>query len=159
RPSIDRRLRNLRMIKAFQTYGFLTHLKVGGCKDEAFEKVLDLTESFLLRRHVCRERSNENETAFARLCGVDPTDPIDATVKTYREYCPADDKFRNEFSKAEFGPSLIERARYCLERLEMHAQGKHLELLVGGTDLVHVEHIIPQKIKTKKAKDEFGDWT
>ena len=27
-----------------------------------------------------------------------------------------------------------------------------------GADDVHVEHIIPQKIKTKKAEDEFGDW-
>lgn len=27
-----------------------------------------------------------------------------------------------------------------------------------GSDAVHVEHIIPQKIKSKKAKNEFGDW-
>ena len=27
-----------------------------------------------------------------------------------------------------------------------------------GSDDVHVEHIIPQKIKTKRSKDEFGDW-
>ena len=27
-----------------------------------------------------------------------------------------------------------------------------------GAENVHVEHIIPQKIKTKKAKDEYGDW-
>ena len=29
--------------------------------------------------------------------------------------------------------------------------------MLGAAD-VHVEHIIPQKIKTKKAKEEFGDW-
>lgn len=29
---------------------------------------------------------------------------------------------------------------------------------VEGPDSVHVEHIIPLKIKTKKAKEEFGDW-
>ena len=29
--------------------------------------------------------------------------------------------------------------------------------MLGGDD-VHVEHIIPQKIKTRAAKDEFGDW-
>ena len=27
-----------------------------------------------------------------------------------------------------------------------------------GANEVHVERIIPQKIATKKAKDEFGDW-
>ena len=27
-----------------------------------------------------------------------------------------------------------------------------------GAEDVHVEHIMPQKIKTKKAKEELGDW-
>src|SRR5690606_22193676 len=65
--TIDRHLRNLRMIKAQQTYGFLMVLRVGGCSDSIFIDVLRLTESLLIRRHICRERSNENETAFARL--------------------------------------------------------------------------------------------
>ena len=29
---------------------------------------------------------------------------------------------------------------------------------VLGAEDVHVEHIIPQKIKTHRAKEEFGDW-
>ena len=40
----------------------------------------------------------------------------------------------------------------------MAEQGGHVELLPAGPDLVHIEHIIPQKIKTKKAKNRFGDW-
>ena len=55
---------------------------------------------------------------------------------------------------------MIERARYCLEQFEaaLNEHGKYSELLVAGPDNVHVEHIIPIKIKTKKAQDEFGDW-
>ena len=68
---INRHLRNLRMIKAVQTYGFLMHLRVGGCSDKQFRSVLKLTESFVLRRHVCRERANETEALFARLCAID----------------------------------------------------------------------------------------
>jgi hypothetical protein len=71
---------------------------------------------------------------------------------------PADDQFHEAFGKADFIPALIERARYCLEQFEMARHGDHPELLVGGPDIVHVEHIIPQKIKTRRAKEEFGDW-
>lgn len=157
-PATNRHLRNLRMIKAVQTYGFLMHLRVGGCTDKHFREILRLTESFVLRRHVCRERSNETEALFARLCGTKPVAPVQATKDAYRELCPADDKFRDEFVAASFTANVIDRARYCLEQIEMSKHGAYDELQVLGAEDVHVEHIIPQKIKTKKAKDEFGDW-
>jgi len=157
-PATNRHLRNLRMIKAVQTYGFLMHLRVGGCADKHFRAILRLTESFVLRRHVCRERSNDTEALFARLCGISPSAPVQATKDAYRELCPADDKFRDEFATASFTANVIDRARYCLEQIEMSKHGAYDELQVLGADDVHVEHIIPQKIKTKKAKDEFGDW-
>jgi len=157
-PKLDRHLVHLRMIKSVQTYGFLMSLRAGGCSDSDFGTILGLTEAFLLRRHICRERSNENETVFARLCGIDPHDPISAVREAYREYCPSDEKFKEEFMTGTFPAGLIERARYCLEQIELHQQGKYPELFVGGPDVVHVEHIIPQKIKAKKAKEEFGDW-
>jgi hypothetical protein len=52
----------------------------------------------------------------------------------------------------------MDRARYILEQLELKRQGDYDELRVLGAEDVHVEHIVPQKIKTKKAKHEFGDW-
>jgi len=154
----NRHLRNLRMIKAVQTYGFLMHLRVGGCPDKLFREVLKLTEGFVLRRHVCRERANETEALFARLCGVNPQNPLPTTREQYRELCPSDDHFREDFASTSFSANLIDRARYCLERIEATKHGDHDELLVQGPDDVHVEHIMPQKIKTKKAKKEFGDW-
>lgn len=155
---INRHLRNLRMIKAVQTYGFLMHLRAGGCSDKLFRAVLKLTESFVLRRHICRERANETESLFARLCGIDPADPVQPPKESYRELCPSDEKFRDEFASTTFPGNLIDRARYCLEQLENARHGGHDELQVLGADDVHVEHIIPQKIKTKRAKEEFGDW-
>lgn len=157
-PQIDRHLRNLRMIKAVQTYGFLMHLRVSRCSAKHLREVLKMTESFILRRHVCRERSNETEALFARLCGTDPADPVEATRKAYRELCPTDDKFRDEFAAASFSANLIDRARYCLECIELAKHGSYDELQVLGAEDVHVEHIMPQKIRSKKAKDEFGDW-
>jgi len=155
---IDRHLRNLRMIKSAQTYGFLMHLRVGGIDDKTFVQILKLTESFVLRRHICRERANETETLFARLCEVDPKDPVPATKKAYREACPTDEKFKLEFANANFTANIIDRARYCLEQIETREHGKHAELQVLGAEDVHVEHIIPQKIKTARSKKEHGDW-
>jgi hypothetical protein len=155
---IDRHLRNLRMIKAVQTYGYLMHLKCGKCSDKALLEVICLTEAFVLRRHVCKERANETEALFAKLCAINPADPVAATKNAYRELCPSDDKFSKELVTADFPPNLIDRARYCLEQIEVHSYGQHAELQVLGAQDVHVEHIIPQKIKTKRAKDEFGDW-
>lgn len=154
----NRQLRNLKMIKAVQTYGFLMHLRADGCSKKHFKEILRLTESFVLRRHVCRERSNETEALFAKLCSVSPADPVPATREAYRELCPDDDKFRDEFATTNFTSNVIDRARYCLEQFEMSKHGEHPELQVLGAEDVHVEHIIPQKIKTKKAKEEFGDW-
>jgi hypothetical protein len=155
---IDRHLRNLRMIKAVQTYGFLMHLRLGKCSDKHFLDVIKLTEGFVLRRHVCRERANETEALFARLCGVDTSDPVPATREAYRGLCPPDDRFGEDFASTEYPANLIDRARYCLEQIEVYNYGEHAELQVLGADDVHVEHIIPQKIKTKRAKEEFGDW-
>jgi hypothetical protein len=154
----DRSLRNLKMIKAVQTYGFLMHLRVGGCSKQHFREVLKLTESFVLRRHVCRERSNETEALFAKLCAVNPKNPVQGTREAYRELCPTDDKFRDEFAAANFTSNVIDRARYCLEQIELSKHGGYAELQVLGAADVHVEHIMPQKIKTKRAKEELGDW-
>jgi hypothetical protein len=158
KAKIDRRLRNLRLIKSMPSYGFLMTLRVGGCKDKDFENVLQLTEAFLLRRHVCRERTNENEDVFARLCAVNTKNPIQDVRKAYREYSPSNARFKEEFASVQFSSSVIDRARYCLEQFEMYQHGDYPELLPGGADEVHVEHIIPQRIKTKKAKKQFGDW-
>ena len=89
---------------------------------------------------------------------ADPIEPVEATREAYRVLCPSDEKFRDEFASTSFPSNLIERARYCLERIEAARHGEHDELQVLGAADVHVEHIIPQKIKTKKAKEEFGDW-
>ncbi len=154
----DRHLRNLKMIKAAQTYGFLMHLRVGGIESKRFHDVLKLTESFVLRRHICRERSNDTEALFARLCSADPKNPMASVKGEYREASPSDDKFREEFASANYTSNIIERARYCLEQIALSKQGAHQEMIILGSSDVHVEHIIPQKITTKKAKREYGDW-
>jgi hypothetical protein len=151
-------LRNLKMIKSLQSYGFLMAMRAGGCADKIFEKILEQTEAFMLRRHVCRERSSENESLYGRLCGANPLKPMRMVTEVYREFCPSDDQFREAFASADFRTNLIDRARYCLEQIEIANHGTYPELAVLGPEDVHIEHIIPIKIKSKKAREEWGDW-
>lgn len=155
---IDRHLTNLKMIKATQTYGFLMHLRSNECIDKEFRSVLKITESFILRRHICKERANETETLFAGMCSISPVNPVPKTEASYRELCPSDEKFKEDFASTSFPANLIERARYCLMQIELAEHGAHAEFAILGGEDVHVEHIIPQKIKSHAAKGEFGDW-
>lgn len=154
----DRHLRNLKMIKSTQTYGLLMHLRVGGLDEKIFVEILKLTESFVLRRHVCRERANETETLFAKLCGVNLKDSLKEIKLAYRDASPSDERFKLDFASVNFTSNIIDRARYCLEQFESRKHGKHVELQVLGAEEVQVEHIIPQKIKTHKSKVDYGDW-
>ncbi|MEX1255512.1 MAG: DUF262 domain-containing HNH endonuclease family protein [Dehalococcoidia bacterium] len=158
RPRLDRRLRNLALIRAQPSYGFLMTLRNGGCSEKDFEAILKLTESFMLRRHVCRERTNENVGIFARLSKVDPNNAVLEVRRVYREYSPSDERFRQEFAAANYTPRLMDRARYCLEQIEMHLQGEFPELIPGGPADVHIEHIVPQRIWGKKLQKQIGDW-
>lgn len=155
---LDRRLRNLRLIKAQPSYGFLMTLRHAGCSAKTFEQVLKLTEGFFLRRHTCRERTSDNERVFARLSGVDPKNPVNEVKKLFREYTPTDDKFREEFAATRYNAPLMSRARYCLEQFELKRQGDYVELLPAGPDSLEIEHIVPQKIKSKRMKKVYGDW-
>ncbi len=79
-------------------------------------------------------------------------------IEVYREFSPSDERFREEFANYSFASNVIDRARYILEQFEMRHHGTHAELHVNGPEAVHVEHIMPQKIKSRRARDEFGDW-
>jgi len=156
--SIDRRLRNLRMIKSVQTYGFLLAMRSRGCPDKTFEQLLELIESFLLRRHICKRRSNENESLFGTLCSANAKDPIPETKNAFKELSPTDDEFSVAFEKFEFKSGLIDRARYCLEKFEVSLHGAFSEIEIADTDKVHVEHIIPQTIKSTTNKKDPDGW-
>ena len=143
------------------SYGFLSSLRAAGCPEPKLEQVLRMTETLLLRRHICRERTNENEKLFAGLGEMsiaERKNPLKRLEEEYREMCPPDEKFAEEFANAKFSGGLMSRARYCLEQLELQKHGDYDELALCGSEDVHVEHIIPQKIKSRRDKQEQGDW-
>ena len=115
----------------------------------------------MLRRHICERRTSENDDIFSKLVPFLEKDNLLENIKDYvnrKEHMPLDDEFKVSFPKHQFKGKLIDRAKYVLETIEYHKRGNTNELIISSSQEVHLEHIIPQTIKTKKSKLEFGDW-
>lgn len=153
----NRHLRNLTMIKSFPSNIFLLDLFQRNIKEKDKVHILKLIETFMLRRHVCEYRTAELDTIFASLVNIEDNLAIYQVEKKLLKHLPSDNEFKEKFSMHNFKNN-EGRAKYVLEELEYDLINDHGEyILNSGVDL-HLEHIIPQKILTKKSKNEFGNW-
>jgi len=149
---VNRHLNNLWDIRAFPAFTWLLdmfgreHLNEKTCI-----RLLKALEAFMMRRHICGERTNELETIFAHLTGLPNENYEKAVLASLREYTPEDEEFESSFASFSFG-AVISRARYALTMLEYQAIGHKSEYYLAAPDDLHVEHIIPQ------SADKFGDW-
>lgn len=161
-PKINRQIKNLNYIKSKPTFIFLMHF----LKDNTYslsdkQKVLSYFESLMLRRHICERRTSENDDIFSKLVPFLEEGDIIKSIKSHieeNEFFPNDNEFEESFSKHQFKGRLIERAKYVLAQIEYFQRGNTNELMVSSNQEVHLEHIIPQTISTKKSKREYGDW-
>ena len=159
---VNRKINNLNNILSKSSYIFLMHFLLHE-KYSTREKlaVLKYIETLMLRRHICERRTSENDDIFSKLVAKIGSDDILNEMKLFideAEHMPGDNEFEESFPKHQFKGRLIDRAKYVLESIEYHQRGNTDELLVSSSDEVELEHIIPQTISTKKAKEEFGDW-
>lgn len=161
-PKINRCITNLNNILSKSSYIFLMHF-LQNEKYPLKEKltVLKYIETLMLRRHICEERTSENDDIFSKMVPFIGDDNILFKIKEFineEEAMPDDSYFAESFPKHQFKGRLIDRAKYVLESIEYFNRDNTDELFVGTSDEVHLEHIIPQTIDTKKSKEEFGDW-
>lgn len=159
---INRRINNLNNILSKPSYIFLMHFLMGE-KHTSREKleVLKHIETLMLRRHICERRTSENDDIFSKIVPYITSVNILKEIKTYindEELMPSDNEFEENFSKHQFKGKLIDRAKYVLESIEYYKRENTDELLVSSTEEVHLEHIIPQTINSKKSREEYGDW-
>lgn len=158
---VNRRIKDLHRILARPTYIFLMHYMQRKDSVDVQVKVLGLIATIMLRRHVCARRTAENDDIFAKMLPVlDKADVVTA-LRGYlvdSEHFPDDAEFQDSFPKHELKGRLVERARYILESIEQYNTGGTYELSVNPGSEVHLEHIIPEKITTKRSKRLYGDW-
>lgn len=157
-PNISRNLRALKSIESLPSYTFLMHLKNSGIEKDEYLKILDLVECFILRRQVCEYRTGEMDDIFPKLCRLPKKDLISSVKEELAEHLPEDKEFEEKFALFNNKGS-EERAKHILSKIECHIQGDTKEVDIKGGADVHLEHIIPQTIFGKKAKEENGgDW-
>ena len=157
---VNQKIKNLQSVKSFPSYIFLMHYLQFDIDRKEKLKMLDMITALMLRRHICSRRTSENDDIFAKLLRINPVH--DNYFKLIREQFledyPEDDEFVLRFPSHEIKPRVLDRARYMLAEIEYNKTGSTGELIISSNEDVHIEHIIPQKINTKRAKEEFGDW-
>jgi uncharacterized protein with ParB-like and HNH nuclease domain len=153
---------NLWRIQCFPSFIFLMHFfqKVYSKKTQIV--VLKMIETFMLRRHICGSRTGENDYIFSQLMNCLEEKTEDEMLYAFRErildYYPEDSEFEDKLPTYQFKGKVEDRARYMLEQLEYEKRGNTKETVISTSEDVHLEHIVPQTINTKRAITEFGDW-
>ncbi|MAO07487.1 MAG: hypothetical protein CL596_02110 [Alteromonas sp.] len=158
---INNKIDELKAIRSRPSYIFLMHfLQENGNTLKEKLKVLEMCATLMLRRHMTGQSTAYNDDIFAKLLRLEINNRYeinDIKNSFYADY-PDDEEFEDRFPTHELKERVIDRARYILSKIEYHITGNTNELSINSTEDVHVEHIIPKKIRTKKTKKEFGDW-
>lgn len=159
---INIHITNLWRVQCFPSFIFLMHFFQKGYSKKNQIIVLKMIETFMLRRHICERRTGENDYIFSQLMncleGKTEDEMLYAFRKRIMDYYPEDSEFEDKLPTYQFKGKVEDRARYILEQLEYEKRGNTKETVISTSDDVHLEHIVPQTINTKKAITEFGDW-
>jgi len=154
---INRSLQNLKRIRAVPSYSFLLNAFQRRISDEQKLKIVGAVETFMMRSHICKMRTSDLDDIFPRLVNLPIENIVKHVKQRLQEDLPGDEEFNQKFATYNFRAN-DERAKYALECFEYRAIGDQGEYTINSGNEVHLEHIIPKTIHTKKAKRELGDW-
>jgi uncharacterized protein with ParB-like and HNH nuclease domain len=154
---INRHIYNLQRIESTPAYTFLLMLFQHNIDTKILVKVLKLIEAFMLRRHISEYRTAELDDIFSKLTDFDRKNVLSEIKDKLAKHLPRDEEFETKFAAHSFKRNQ-ERAKYVLEQFEYYLIVDQGEYVINSGNEVHLEHIIPQTIDTKKALKEYGDW-
>jgi uncharacterized protein with ParB-like and HNH nuclease domain len=154
---INRRLTNLKKIRSVASYTYILNLMQRGIANNDILEILRMIEIFMLRRNVAEYRTSELEDIFVALTKLPNENIVAATKQIFVDNMPSDEEFESRLEKHVFKGQLEARAKYMLEYLGYDTLSP-TEMVIKSHRAVELEHIMPQTIDTKKAKQEFGDW-
>ena len=155
---INRRLINLKKIRSVASYTFILNLmQRGSVGNNDVLEILRMVEIFMLRRNVAEYRTSELEDIFVALTKLPDENIVAATKQIFVDNMPSDEEFETRLTGHVFKGQLEARAKYMLEYLG-YGTLSPTEMVIKSHRAVELEHIMPQTIDTKKAKEELGDW-
>jgi uncharacterized protein with ParB-like and HNH nuclease domain len=150
-------LRNLKRIESTPAYTFLLKLFGKEIDENEIINILKGIEAFILRRHICEYRTAELDDIFPKLVSVGDDCRYEQIKQMLQEHYPDDREFREKFATYNHRRG-ENRAKYILEKIEYNIIEDQGEYEIKSGSDVHLEHIIPLTISTKKAQREYGDW-
>lgn len=155
---INQAILNLQRIKSFPSYTFLLALFTSEISNKDKLKILEILATFMLRRHICEYRTGELDDIFSKLVTlVEKENYLQSIKDALLKDLPNDEEFKLKFQTANFKGN-GNRAKYICEEVEYFLRGDKQELSVNSGNEVHLEHIIPQSIYSKRSKNYYGDW-
>lgn len=155
---VNRHMLNLQKIRSFASYTFVLNLMQRKIDLNEQLAILKLIETFMLRRNIAEYRTAELDDIFSNLTTIEDENIVETVKVTLKEHLPSDTEFREKFIQHDFRGLSEYRAKYVLEQIEYDITGNTGEKYIGDGEDVHLEHIMPQTITTKKSKEEYGDW-
>jgi uncharacterized protein with ParB-like and HNH nuclease domain len=160
-PKIAARMARLNRFEATTAYPFLLNIyhdyEAGRIVDSGFASLLDVLESFLIRRFICGVPTHGLNRIFSSLYGqaIRGSDLLEGVRQALRDKnFPGDKEFSEAFAAGRLygGGERLGKARLILERLELSFEHKESIDLNSLT----IEHVMPQT-PTDWWKRELGD--
>jgi hypothetical protein len=155
--NVNHHLYNLHRIEATPTYTFLLSIFQQNINDKDAVKILKIIESFMLRWHICEYRTAVLDDIFPKLASLGKENYLSETKRQLAKYFPENEEFESKLASHSFKGN-EDRAKYVLEQFEYNIIRDQGEYVINSGNEVHLEHIIPKIINTKKAHKEYGDW-
>jgi uncharacterized protein with ParB-like and HNH nuclease domain len=142
------------LLKAYNAYA---HSQI--LSEDDFSRILNIIESFAVRRHFCGLKTNSLNVIFPALCELDEGKLADSLQDKLMEYqwnrrWPGDDDFKEGFKTFPIYLSGNEKCRLALDSLE-ESLG-HPEK-VALADLT-IEHVMPETFDEEWQKYLGSDW-
>lgn len=155
--SINQHIYNLQRIESTPAFTFLLNMFQQMIDDKIAVTTLKVIESFMLRRHICEYRTGELDDIFSKLTNVARKNLPNEIKNQLSKHFPGNQEFEEKLTMHNFKGN-EDRSKYMLEQFEYNMIGDQGEYVINSGNEVHLEHIIPQTIDTKKARNKYGDW-
>lgn len=154
---LNEKLEDLVNLKATTSFTLILRLLIEKWPTDKILEIVPSIETFSLRRAVCGWSTNEMETIYNQIANWEGGIPKPEDICDYlKNRTPEDNEFKVKFITRDFRQDT--QTKYVLEQFEYFKVGTK-EKRISGRQNVHIEHIMPLTITTKKCRKHYGgDW-
>lgn len=156
---IQKRLERLNQWKVSTAYPLLLKAYSASVSEDDLCRLVDIIESFVVRRHFCNVKTNSLNSIFTSLCGLEDDELVDSVEKELAAYrwnyrWPDDDEFVKSFAIFPIYKSSYAKCHLVLSSLERSFE--HPERIDLGN--LEIEHIMPRVLNDWWKAHVGADW-